>query len=278
MMYESKLVAALKVNGKILREAKDTVYVPFGSEYQIYLKNLNSVRALVNIQIDGTDVCPNGLVLDAGREVDLERFISNGNLKSGNRFKFIERTAGVEQHRGIKAEDGIIRISFQFEVPKVYNRLTTSDRWPNTSPWPGYIKDYQFGSPSTGDAYYGAVGSTCSDTLSDTRSITKGVARSAVLNNVDVCVTTQGFAAPVNDVGITVPGSVSNQSFSTTTMGELESQEHVIVLRILGETEAGKPIQAPVTVKARPRCSTCNKLNKATAKFCSECGTSLILI
>ena len=53
MMYQSKLVASLKANNKILREFKDTVYVPFASEYSILIKNLNTVRALVNVFIDG---------------------------------------------------------------------------------------------------------------------------------------------------------------------------------------------------------------------------------
>ena len=56
MMYQSKLVASLKANGKILREFKDTVYIPFGSEYSFLIKNLNTQRAVVNIFIDGNDV------------------------------------------------------------------------------------------------------------------------------------------------------------------------------------------------------------------------------
>ena len=58
-MYNQKLVASLKANGKILREFKDTVYIPFGSEYSFLIKNLNTTRALVNIFIDGEDVILN---------------------------------------------------------------------------------------------------------------------------------------------------------------------------------------------------------------------------
>ena len=112
-MFNEKFVTCRKANGKILREVKDTVFIPFGQEYSILLKNLNSVRALVHIQIDGQEVCPSGLVLDANKEVDLERFVKDENLTSGNRFKFIERSASVEAHRGIKAEDGIIRVAFR---------------------------------------------------------------------------------------------------------------------------------------------------------------------
>ena len=117
-MYNSKLVASIKANGKVLREFKDTVYIPFGSEYSILLKNLNTVRALINIYIDGDNVVPGGLVLNAGQVVDLQRAIRNGNLSEGNRFKFIERTSNIEDHRGIKLEDGLIRVEYQFE--KVY--------------------------------------------------------------------------------------------------------------------------------------------------------------
>ena len=111
-MYNSKLVASIKANGKVLREFKDTVYIPFGSEYSILLKNLNTVRALINIYIDGDNVVPGGLVLNAGQEIDLQRAIRNGNMNEGNRFKFIERTSNIEDHRGIKLEDGLIRVEF----------------------------------------------------------------------------------------------------------------------------------------------------------------------
>ena len=286
MMIAEKMIACLKVNGKILREVKDTVFVPFGSEYSILLKNLNSVRALVNIQIDGQEVCSNGLVLDANREVDLERFVKDGNLSAGNKFKFIERTASVEKHRGVKAEDGIIRISFKYEKPQ--SLFVSSPTW-QSQPWPGYyppgVRGPVYGNGgynpnSTGD-WHEKVGTTSVDAAVKSKGITRGLTAQsgdAQLMNATFGTTAVGSAQSfVNDAGITVPGSVSNQKFTTTTMGALESEEHVIVLRILGETEHGEVVQ-PVTVKARPRCTTCNRVNKATARFCTECGTGLILI
>jgi hypothetical protein len=81
----------------------------------------------------------------------------------------------------------------------------------------------------------------------------------------------------MNDVGITVPGSKSSQSFQHTTVGALESQKHTMIFKILGET-ANNRVEKPVTVKHKPKCVTCGKLNKATAKFCIECGTSLELL
>ena len=78
-----------------------------------------------------------------------------------------------------------------------------------------------------------------------------------------------------NDAGITVSGSKSTQSFTTTTVGAMDPEKFSMVIKLLGETPDNKPVLKPVTVKAKPKCTTCDKQNRATAKFCTECGTSL---
>ena len=246
MMYESKLAAAIKVNGKVLREFKDTVYIPFGSEYSILLKNLNTTRAVVNVFIDGENTVPGGVVLNAGQEIDLERAIKNGNLQEGNRFKFIERTGAVEQHRGVRLEDGLVRVEFQFEQPV---RPIT---WTN-------------------DVYYG--GNNIYPQGSVLRNATHdwSASGSVTCSSTSFNASNTAFINQVNDAGITVPGSKSNQKFSTTYVGALESTKHSMVFKLLG----GEAVKQAVTVKHKPRCVTCGKQNKATAKFCVECGTAL---
>ena len=261
-MYSNKLVASLKANGKILREFKDKVYVPFASEYSILLKNLNTVRAEVHVYIDGEDQTPDGLCLDAGRECELERSIKNGNLKEGNRFKFIERTDAVEQHRGIKLEDGIVRIEYRFEKPRVSIPINSL---------PGYQYNNLLRGTMTASGASGSSGFP-----SDTATFRY---TGASLNNVQ-CSATSANVAPqafYNDAGITVAGSKSTQSFTTVSMGEMELDKHTIVLQLLGETPDNKPVQQAVTVKAKPKCDTCGHTNKATAEFCNKCGTSLKL-
>lgn len=252
MMYQSKLVASIKANGKILREFKDKVYVPFGSEYSILLKNLNIVRATINIYIDGENVVPNGLVLNPGQEVDLERSIKNNNLTEGNRFKFIERSGAVEKHRGAKLEDGLVRIEYQFE--KIYKRQD-GPQWNTTY-------------PSYNTFMRGVGGSSIGST---------GTVQGMSLNSIQCSTVSAGraVAQSVNNVGITVPGSKSNQTFTTVGWFAVEDEKHNIILQLLGETEDNKLIQKPVTTKHKPKCITCGKQNKATAKFCTECGTAL---
>jgi hypothetical protein len=248
MMYNQKLVASIKSKGKVLREFKDTVYIPFASEYSILLKNLNTVRAVVNVFIDGENVVPGGLVVDPGRTVDLERWIKNGNLSEGNKFKFIERTSAIEDGpRGIKLEDGLVRIEYQFEIPRPILNIPT---WNSTTITRGI-------SGSTGD-WASPMGASYSTNAS--------------LNSMNVTASAASFQ---NETGITVLGSKSTQSFQHVTVGTLESTVHNIVLKLVGDLGNNKPVTKPVTVKAKPKCVTCGHQNKATAKFCSECGTAL---
>ncbi len=245
-MYGNKLAAAIKVNGKVLREFKDTVHIPFGSEYAITIKNLHTTRAVVNVYIDGDNMVPGGLVLNAGQSVDLERSIKNGNLTEGNRFKFIERTGSVEQHRGIGVEDGLVRIEYQFEQPRPI--INVSDLyWKSTPQWSSNTPYYSTNSTLRSMNISGSVGTSASATSA-----------SSTMDSY------------VNDVGITVPGSKSTQTFQTTTVGVLESTVHNLVFKLFGGT-----MPKPITVKHKPKCVTCGKQNKATAKFCTECGTAL---
>ena len=293
MMYNQKLVASIKANGKILREFKDQVYIPFGSEYSFLIKNLNTVRAVVNVFVDGEDAVPGGLVIDPGRSVDLERWIKNGNLSEGNKFKFIERTSAIENGpRGIKLEDGLVRIVYQFEIPRPVINLSNTIWKKETT----YYNQPWYSTTATSTGVSGSLGDRFSVTASgatysaNVNGAMRGVdfsngeatraSAAAFINQVapqstelhDGSATMDSY---VSDVGITVPGSKSEQRFTETTVGALDPTVYSMVLKLVGDLGFNKPVEKPVTVKAKPKCTTCGKQNKATAKFCSECGTAL---
>ena len=248
----------------MLREFKDTVYIPFASEYSILLKNLNTTRAVVNVFVDGENVVPGGLVIDPGRTVDLERWIKNGNLSEGNKFKFIERTSAIEDGpRGIKLEDGLIRVEYQFELPRPVISVTDT-YWNNSNIYSkGLTRGFGSSniSGSTGD-WASPMGATYS-------------ASGATLNSVSTNAFNVQASGFKNETGITVPGSKSTQSFQHVNVGALDPAVHNIVLKLVGDLGDNKPVEKAVTVKAKPKCTTCGKQNKAHAKFCSECGTAL---
>lgn len=282
MMYNNKLAVALKSAGNVLREFnKDEVYVPFGSEYSIFIKNMNSVRALVTVSVDGVDVGDGTrFVVDANDSIDIERFIKNGNFSEGNRLRFIERTGAVERNRGVGIEDGLVRVEFNFE--KVYSPPVYSDSWiykqPYNPPWPPYNPPtiwYTAG----GAGNVRTLGSAVSGTV--TTSSTTDSSNFVASNSVNVNYVSDVKAVQVsaeNDVGITVPGSISDQQFNVASWFPTETETHVIVLKILGQTSENVQVTRPVTVRVKPTCVTCGRTNRATAKFCTDCGTSLNIV
>jgi hypothetical protein len=256
MMYYKKFVASIKANGKVLRENNGAVAIPFGSEYEIRLKNINSIKAQVKVSIDGEDVTDGWIILQPNSTLDLERSIKNGNLKFGNKFKFIERTENIEKHRGIKGDDGLVRVEYRFE--KIYPLTITSTPPFNQYPYVYYIKPLQ--DQLQDQLPYNSVGQvTCQNTMFAMNCSTEQINSSRTIEN---------------EVGITVPGGTSNQSFSTAYDFACEQSE-VIVLKLIGKLNH-VPVKRPITVDVKPTCSTCGRVNKATNKFCAECGTSLI--
>jgi hypothetical protein len=262
-MYNDKLAVAIKSAGRVLREFKDIVYLPFSSEYSILIKNLNTVRAMVKVSVDGTDVGGgHEFIIQPNSELELERSLANGNLNEGNHFKFIERTGAVEHHRGIDIEDGIVRVEFDFE------KKQSITIYPPYNPHPYTL--------------YGTLQGTGypPDTLLRSHSFGGGVTTSGGFTDNTPCVFDaegSNVSYSVNQNGITVPGSISDQQFTYGSSFQTENNPRVIVLKLLGETERGV-VREPVTVKAKPKCVTCGRVNKATAKFCTQCGTSLEIV
>lgn len=258
MVYQNKFVAAIKVNGHILRETPSgAVALPFGSEYSIYLKNLNSVRVLARVSVDGVDATEHTkLVILPNSGVDLERFIRHGNMQEGNRFKFIERTAEIEAHRGAKVDDGIVRVEYFTERPYVPITWTTTTTAYNTYP---ATHNYTQSSPYRGPRMRSLrpMSATASGSLKATG------ARSMNVNS-----------AYCSEQGITVPGSVSNQRFTAVDGFDVHPTSEVVILRLMGQLGATK-IAAPITVKSVTTCPTCGKKAKSGILFCSTCGTAL---
>lgn len=287
-MYSEKFVVAVKHNGRVLREQGDTVLIPFGSEYTLHFKNLNSVRALARVQVDGQDATKGtSLIVPPNGTIELERFLDASQMDKGHKFKFIERTAKIENGpRGVGAEDGLIRIEFEFEKqPPKYEYETIKRTYINeywTQPRP-YYPLWNSTTTSTTFSSNDAGSVTCSDVSYSANAATtrtspfrsKGLVAdaSATLQSE---VTAQN-AAFVNDVGITVPGALSEQKFEVGAWFPTDGQTHVMVLKLLGQVGKQK-VERPVTVKTMQECPTCGTKNKHGTKFCRECGTGLSLL
>lgn len=297
MMYNNKLAIAIKVDGKILREFKDVVYIPFGTEYSILIKNLDLTRALASISVDGKDIGDGTkFVVPASGEIEVERFIRNGNLQEGNKLKFIERTDAVEKHRGIKIDDGLVKVEWQKEKititeDVIVTRRTIYNDWPyyyppNSRPYwhrfnsinPTYDSYVDTGYSST--ANMAGRGGTSTSLGTPSVTIAQLQAASSIcnafpLNNAIGTESITNWAE--SDVGITTVGGLSEQLFVDASRFPVHEQKYSIILMLLGKKEETKIIK-PVTVKTMARCMCCDKQNKATANFCSDCGTNLRIV
>lgn len=255
MMYAQKMAACVKVGGKVLREHGEVVALPFGAEYSLSFKNLNTVRALVAVEIDGVSATDGTrLIVPANGTVELERFIRGGNLEDGNRLKFIERTARIEEHRGVGAEDGLVRVTFEFE---------RALHWTADAAVVGPVKRRIATRSFLSTTHDGPVGPHGDPVLSYTCSTARPTG--------DLSETRLG---DLNEAGITVPGARSDQRFTVGAWFPTDGVSHVLVFRLVGAVE-GQPVARPVTVKHRPTCETCGRVNRATSRFCSDCGTAL---
>src|SRR6266702_5175982 len=282
MTYKRNFVIAVKVGGKVLRENGDEVQLPFGSEYSVLLKNTNSVRAMAQISIDGVSAGP-WYILGPNSSVEIERFNNSGNQERGNKFKFIERTQAVETHRGIKIEDGLVRVEVKkekvWEPPKTVEHHTYHHHQYDYHPgryipapsWPSYPSPYiiwcntSIHNQSQQNTSYKSIAAT-------TRA--SGSVQPMAMNMMSVNM--QSSSIP-NEAGITVPGSESRQAFTSVWGFDTEPQTEVLTLKLIGRS-GPVAVEKPVTVDLRAVCQTCGKRAKGDAKFCSRCGTSLILI
>lgn len=247
MMYCNKLVACIKVDGKILREDKDTVAVPFGSEYSIYIKNLAYVRAMVRLNIDGDNKSDGWFIVPALGNIEIERSIVNGNLDKGHRFKFIERTSQIENHRGIRAEDGIVMIEYKFE--KVYTPPKVDFGYYS---WP---QQFQYNNAPN----FGGLVRTTSSGIAGSSSRTMSFSYNSMQSNT---------------AGITAEGAVSDQKFTYGSWFTTEDSTNVIVLKLVGAINEVQVVE-PITVKTKSKCPNCGMLNPFGNRFCPACGTGL---
>jgi len=236
-MFNKNFVVVVKVNGKVLREVDGVVKIPFGSEYTILLKNLDTKTAAVEVSIDGQDVLDNSrLVIYGNAELELHGFLKGNDVK--NKFKFIEKTEEISNYRGDRPDDGVVRVKYTFEKP-------TIPYWYTTKTWyQPMVYDY--------DRYYYGPPAGC-------------------MGNSSILCSCSSFSQQDNGDGITVKGSDDvNQRFNTVTLNTLESESHVITLKLRG-TDLNKPM----TVRDKVTCETCGRRSKTSAKYCENCGSYL---
>ena len=279
MTYKDKFVVEIKQNGKILRVRDDIVQLPFGSEYSLFFKNLSTRSASVKVSIDGQDVLDNKSLIIGPNEIsELEGFLKGNEAR--NKFKFIQKTKQIQDHRGDRIDDGIVRVEFAFEKPEIevlkrtiiteHHHHHYNDWWYYNRPFHWNYNEWFSGNSSDNYNSRGIIGSGTYSS-STPPSIENNQPQDV---NVNCFYTNNESFKPLQDEGITVKGAECNQQFNYTTIGELEKSE-VIIIRLKGFTSNGSLVNQPLTVKTKLVCPTCGYKANSLSKYCSNCGTFL---
>jgi len=242
-MYKNNIIVLIKKDGQPLRETGGKfVHLPFYSEYSIELKNDSWRRAIASIKIDGTDVLGGDEIIIPPRDsVNVERFITDGNLNEGRKLKFVTLSdLGVQDPSS--PENGLVEIEVWFEKVSTFiyttNYSNTNEFWPwdSSSSWRN--------KPRSSGGSYGSMEMKCCNFASDS---------------------TLGVVHDSADAGATVEGAASSQSFSRGHFGEKEYPSTTFKLWLRG-------VQKEVTVKDKIYCTNCGKKTRFDYKFCPRCG------
>jgi len=282
-MHQEKMVVCLKNNGKILREKEGIIQIPFGSEYSIYIKNMESRKAKVKISIDGEDVL-NGqsLLINSNDTTELEGFLSDYIAK--NKFKFIPKTKEISEYRGDKIEDGLIRVEFWYEkmkpITQQINQVFNPNPWCVTYKQPTYDTNPTWITNTKLDCSISTNMINKSMQTDCLRSFDNNICQTSLTSNCSTSdITAQNFSSLNSiksfDDGITVKGSEIKQEFKHGNIGALEENSHVIVLKLVGVNDIGDKVDKIVTVRDKLQCKICGKVSGSSSRFCDRCGSYL---
>lgn len=218
MAYQEGFVASVIVNGKPLREINEsnerTVRLKFDSEYKIRLKNNHNVRAFAKVLIDGTEILMGKLIMQPYGTIDLERFVVDGNLNKGKKFKFVSAGHSEVQDPTSK-ENGLIEIVFEKEDPPSFDWCTSTC---TTTVTAASIPVHQTAFTTTGGILRGTAvgGSTFSNNYNAHHNLDMNMSQT--------------------DLGATVEGGNSNQQFQEVNTNFNTTAPITIHIRMKGIT------------------------------------------
>jgi hypothetical protein len=264
MVYKDSFVVVVKCNGQILRERDNVVILPFGSHYSLQLKNLESRRVNVKASIDGQDILSSSsLIMEPNSDFELLGFLEGLTVK--NKFKFIQKTKEIQEHRGDRIDDGIVRVEFAFEKQIIKRSIIHDHHY-----YPPIIHHHHY--PYWGTHWVRGERGLIGDDVGTTGS---SMCYNASVDSIQKSNTMSFFSEPEADEGITVKGEETRQDFVYGSIGELEPSQVITIMLRGTKSNNVTTVSEPVTVKTKLTCPTCGRKSLSSSKFCSNCGTFL---
>lgn len=137
-MYQNNVAVAIRVNSEPKREVNSNsrnciksaeVFMPCGQEYTIYINNKNNYRIYAKVSIDGMDISdPYSYIVQPNSDLEIKRFMIDGNLEIGKSFKTVDSSASQNPHN---PQLGKVKIVVSKEA---FDNVWTSASYTYTSP------------------------------------------------------------------------------------------------------------------------------------------------
>lgn len=253
--------AAITVNRNRLKTYGEKVYMKSGTNFEIEFFNPFTSRVLAMVEIDGRSISSNGLVINPGQRVYLERWIDEAK-----KFKF--STYSVENSKeALQAisSNGKVKVSF----------YTESSTYSNLSPFytssPSIV--YPSWTPGTlpGTIIYGGSGSITTNGAvigqTTTTNLVNGQITSTYTDSSVGTVNTALYSSQI-ETGRAEKGEKSSQEMNYTSGSFNYLACEVFEFQIL--PDAHRPVEAG---KVRSYCTECGtRVRAASWKFCPSCG------
>lgn len=229
------------------------VILPFDTDYQILVKNENSSRILLHIDVDGTIISGDGLVVNGKSQTHIERF-----LDIAKKLHFTKKT-NEKVADPSNEENGFLTIKVVKEKYVPYTFVKVPDvvwHYPDPSYYdlqPRWLVDPMYGSGNPPTHTYGLKASdvpnggycTTSRSLSGITSMNASLSTntgsgigsaSANCFHSSIVPCSANLSSDKLDVGATVEGGKSDQSFVTTSWaGDEVGSDYIFRFKMLGK-------------------------------------------
>lgn len=250
-MHINNVTLAVMVDGKSLYENKQDVFIPFGSEYELFVKNNNTFDIVV--KVSPSLFHSDQYLIKAKSKKTIKGFSEDEIFYA---FRFVEHIKEIKENKSNAFVNSILHISiYKKEDPL---SILQTRRIGDVKPLVGSPFD---GSPI--EVLINNQKNKNNTFYSSTNSIDSSF--SSVGNNEgeDLLSGIQTYGKPVEGIqeyhytDASIP--IANFSFN-----------------FLGVDESGNRLLKPLFAKDIINCKVCNSKSKPDATYCSKCGSFIV--
>lgn len=274
-MHSNKVTAAILVDGKSLFEDKANVYIPFGKEYQVFIKNDNDFDIKVVIGV-GLNFGEDAFYIKKKSKKTISGFSYQGKFYS---YKFIEKNEAIKKNRISNSMDCCISITVHKAQPDINVLFNESTKIQKNSP---FITNGQHGNIKPREIDTSKIeGCISENELKKLQDKLKGrdfleydnIGSDSNLRATFNSVASNTLSVDFNEGMTTFGKPISEDSIpKPSSMGYL----FVFCVSLKGVDEEGNKIIKPLLAKDNIKCTICDKKCKPSDSFCSSCGSYII--